>query len=383
MLLASLSLAVVYVPLMAMAQQSCLNTTTNFTLCTTFSFKAQCEAADNPGCCHWCPSRPHAAGVTSGQCLGNHTKCPSPSAAGAEMGVEEQEMAAWMRKLEEYVTHPSGLGTREPDGWWLKTCAGWSALMACGAIFGAGIEESVAFEEDVGILFGSAVSSSVDYERRAVDSLCIWNFTETVPYTAIFRDNLGCTLVEGLTEDELRAQDVGNVAPPPPLRDDIPWPFGELGPPAGGASPPGVDMQCVRDAVADQFADTGANPRGITIVYNDELIFEQYSDVVDKDSRLIGWSATKSVVNALIGVVAGEGNIAVFDRAPVPEWANDDRAQITTDEMLSMTSGTPWGFDPLTTTPCLFDSDGDCAHFCTDPDSFPLESPPGTRGENN
>ena len=39
--------------LVVMAQQPCLNTTTNFTLCTTFSFKAQCEAADNPGCCHW------------------------------------------------------------------------------------------------------------------------------------------------------------------------------------------------------------------------------------------------------------------------------------------------------------------------------------------
>ena len=314
------------------AQQPCQNTTANFTKCATYSFEAQCKAADNPGCCHWCPSSHGGAGAgaRAGQCLGNRTKCPS---AGGTIGAEEHEMAGWMRKLEEYVTHPSGLGTKEPDGWWLKTCAGWSALMACGAIFGAEIEESVAFEEDVGILFGAAVSSSVDYERRAVDSLCIWNFTETVPYTAIFRDNLGCTLVEGLTEAELRAQDVGNVEPPPPLPADVPWPVGELGPPAGGASPPGVDMQCVRDVVAGQFADTGANPRGITIVLADELIFEQYSDVVDKDSRLIGWSATKSVVNALIGIVAGEGDIEVMDPAPVPEWANDDRAQITTDEV--------------------------------------------------
>ena len=65
------------------------------------------------------------------------------------------------------------------------------------------------------------------------------------------------------------------------------------------------------------------------------------------------------------------------------EWQGDDRAQITTDEMLHMTSGTPWGFDPLTTTWCLFDSDGDCAHFCTDPDSFPLDTPPGARYEYN
>ena len=95
-------------------------------------------------------------------------------------------------------------------------------------------------------------------------------------------------------------------------------------------------------------------------VYNDELIFEQYSAVVDKDSRLIGWSATKSVVNALIGVVTGEGNLQVYDPAPVPEWAGDDRAQITTDEMLSMTSGVPWGVDPLTT---VRSNRGPQAHF--------------------
>ena len=51
--------------------------------------------------------------------------------------------------------------------------------------------------------------------------------------------------------------------------------------------------------------------------------------------------------------------------------------------MLSMVSGTPWGFDPLTTTVCLFDSDGDCAHFCTDPESFPLDTPPGAQYEYN
>ena len=156
----------------------------------------------------------------------------------------------------------------------------------------------------------------------------------------------------------------------------LPWPVGEADP--TGVAPPGVDLECIRQASADQFADTDANPRGITVAYREELIFEQYqAGVVDKTSRLIGWSATKSVVNALIGVVAGEGDIDVMGRAPVPEWQGDPRSEITTDEMLSMTSGTPWGFDPLTTTPCLFDSNGDCAGFCTDPESFPLETPPG------
>eukprot|EP01048_Picozoa_sp_COSAG05_P033461 COSAG05_NODE_13432_length_430_cov_1.371601_1_plen_67_part_10 len=60
------------VALTALAQQPCQNTTTNFTLCSTFSFKDQCEAADNPGCCHWCLAG--KSSPASGHCLGNRTK---------------------------------------------------------------------------------------------------------------------------------------------------------------------------------------------------------------------------------------------------------------------------------------------------------------------
>ena len=86
---------------------------------------------------------------------------------------EEQAWRAWAQRVE--------VGAKEPDGWWLKTCAGWSALMLCGAVFGAEIDEPTARAEDVGELFGAAATSVVDYERRAVDTKCAWNFTETVP----------------------------------------------------------------------------------------------------------------------------------------------------------------------------------------------------------
>lgn len=307
------------------------------------------------------------------------------AAAQNGTGVDLEGMQEWASRV--------AAGALQPDGWWLKTCAGWSALMLCGAVFGAGIDETTARAEDVGLLFGSAAESVVDYERRAVDTRCIWNFTETNPYTAIYRDHLGCTLVEGITEADLRAQHTGDVTPPPPLDPTVDWPIGEAGP--TNEVPPGVDMDCVRERVAEQFADLEANPRGITVVFRERLIFEQYQEgVVDKDSRLIGWSATKSVVNGLIGVLQGDGLIQVRDPAPVPEWQGDERAAITTDEMLHMVSGVPWGFDPLTTTWCLFDSEstmggvptglaGDCAAWCTNREDFPLLAEPGTRGEYN
>lgn len=286
--------------------------------------------------------------------------------------LESDEMYRWAQRVQE--------GAAEPDGWWLKTCAGWSALMLCGAVFGAGIDEDIARREDLGELFGSAADSVVDYNRKAVDSTCTWNpfNNPSATYTAIFRDGIGCTLVEGITEKELRAQNTGNQAPPTPLDPTVPWPRGE-GP--APEIPRGVNMECLRKAVDQQFADERANPRAITVVFKESLILEHYAKSVNKDTRLIGWSSTKSVVNGLIGVLVGEGRLNVFSNAPVTEWSSDNRTQITLDEMLHMTSGTPWGFDPLTTTWCLFDSDGDCAHYCAS--EFLLESPPGELWEYN
>ena len=77
----------------------------------------------------------------------NATVTHSASAPEAE----ELAWRAWAQRVEE--------GAKEPDGWWLKTCAGWSALMLCGAVFGAEIDEPTARAEDVGLLFGSATES--------------------------------------------------------------------------------------------------------------------------------------------------------------------------------------------------------------------------------
>ena len=49
--------------------------------------------------------------------------------------------------------------------------------------------------------------------------------------------------------------------------------MGEQGPVA--QAPPGVDMECLRARVEEQFADTGANRRGITVVKDEQLILER------------------------------------------------------------------------------------------------------------
>jgi hypothetical protein len=123
---------------------------------------------------------------------------------------------------------------------------------------------------------------------------------DNTPFKAIYRDGIGCTLVDGMNEGELRAQTLGNVNNPPPRDDSLPWPL-------GGASEPiidetAVDMECTQRVADEQLADGEANPRTITVARRGSLIFEQRAGSVDKDFPLTGWSTVKSLTGALIGI---------------------------------------------------------------------------------
>jgi len=116
----------------------------------------------------------------------------------------------------------------------------------------------------------------------------------------------------------------------------------------------------------------------LAIAYKGQLVFEYYAPGITKETRLLGWSATKSLTQAFIGILVGDGRMDIYKPAEVPEWyenEGDERQNITVDMMLRMTSGTRWVGDIGPTTQCIFWSDCNCAHVCglkplvTDPDT--------------
>ena len=265
---------------------------------------------------------------------------------------------------------------REPETNWLKTCAGWIAQEMCSTVFGSGIPEEVAAREDLAIIGNIGGTYEINYAERSVLGICEINNPNNSTYKSIFRDGIGCTLVESLTEAEIRAQYLGDLTPPPPLDPAVPWPVGEGFFPEN--APAGIDLECVARVSAEQFADDLYNPRGIVVVYKGQLVFEEYAQGITKANRLLGWSATKSVTQSLVGVLAGEGRISVTAPARVSEWyetPGDARQNITVDMMLRMSSGTVWTGDIGPTTQCIFWSDNACAHVCA---LKPLEADPDT-----
>ena len=85
--------------------------------------------------------------------------------------------------------------------------------------------------------------------------------------------------------------------------------------------------------------DSNRNTRAILISQNGEIITEKYSDGLDKKSVLLGWSMTKSVINALMGILVKNDIYKISDNNLFPEWENDDRKDITIDNLLRMSSG--------------------------------------------
>ena len=60
------------------------------------------------------------------------------------------------------------------------------------------------------------------------------------------------------------------------------------------------------------------------------------------DAMLLGWSMTKSILNALIGIRVRQGKMSLDQKALFPEWCErpgDDRCDISILQLLQMSSG--------------------------------------------
>ena len=81
--------------------------------------------------------------------------------------------------------------------------------------------------------------------------------------------------------------------------------------------------------------------RGVVVVYQGRIIAERYRPGFTKDTALISQSMAKSVLNALTGILVGQGKLSLYAPAPVHEWADpkDPRHAITLDNLLRMASG--------------------------------------------
>jgi CubicO group peptidase (beta-lactamase class C family) len=159
---------------------------------------------------------------------------------------------------------------------------------------------------------------------------------------AIYREGLGATLISA-DFDEAKPYLVPKRTKFSP---NLPFPYGHLEP--NDTIFENVNYQKIKQAIAIAFqnnSNDNKKSRSILVVYKDNIIAEKYADGFDKNSLILGWSMTKSITGTYFGILQKEGKLNINQTAPIAEWKNDARKEITIHNLLQMNSGLAWEED--------------------------------------
>ena len=220
--------------------------------------------------------------------------------------------------------------------------SGYSAKYVCSQVFLAGRDPDSVFKKDVKptnplfLLF----SNEVDYALKTVTSkaLGFW-----CPKTAVYREGFGCTLAVDVTREELMKQVEGDIGRQSVMDMNKPWPAGELV--DLSSLPKEVDREklnkVVEEAFNEPFDKSQRNTQAVVIVYKDRIIAEKYAKSFSPFIPMLGWSMSKSVTSALVGILVKAGKLNIKDTSLVASWKSHDdpRSKITLDQLLRMSSG--------------------------------------------
>jgi CubicO group peptidase (beta-lactamase class C family) len=258
----------------------------------------------------------------------------------------------------------------------IRVATGVVAHNVCAETFVSGLDPKTVFAETAdreGLRrLKWALRYDVDRTAKTVDA----SLAGMLGSRAAFHDGFGCVmLLQGSGEPYLLKSDIDALKRPkdPPLLAEI------AGPDLVEPSDPKL-----KAALDHAFEEPAAPPfrrtKAVVVVHDGRVIAERYASGIGIDTPLLGFSMTKSVVNALIGILTQQGNISPSFPAPVAEWrgATDPRREIEVEHLLRMTTGlaldeTNSGFDPSSQMVYLHN---DMAGFAV---KAAMIAPPGTR----
>lgn len=216
---------------------------------------------------------------------------------------------------------------------------GYGAKNLCSCTMVGGRDPQDVIANELGAFPLRLGTFSVDF----TDSSASASVFGTAKRKAIYRKGLGCTLIVEADEQQIRNQ-VVNLATPPRLdQDTVAWPFGDL---ISDTVKAGVNIDRLREVVANAFEEPGEEPlrrtRAILVVYDGQLIAEEYADGFDRHRPQLGWSMAKSLTNAQVGVLVKQGKLSLDQAALMDGWEDDGRNSITLNDLMHMSSGLEW-----------------------------------------
>jgi CubicO group peptidase (beta-lactamase class C family) len=216
---------------------------------------------------------------------------------------------------------------------------GYSAKNLASGIFVAGRTQESMENTDLNFSFIKYNKNKVDLEKKEVTSSFLWHRSR-----AVYIDGFGCSLVNDFTKEEMLGRPYQKVGILPENPDTIPWPAGNL---IADTIPSGVDLNKLNAAISKAFSDTIPHKGtfAVMVVYKGQPIVEKYKAGLSSRNLFLSWSMAKSFTNALTGILVKEGRLDIDKPVGFPEWQNDERRNITINNLMHMNSGLEWNED--------------------------------------
>lgn len=216
---------------------------------------------------------------------------------------------------------------------------GYSAKNMCSCVMVAGRDPEDVRKNELSFSPINLANTEVSME----DSSATSTLFGLAKRKAIFRKGLGCALLVQMSEEEFRAYRPALPKQPSENQDSIAWPNGNLN---ADTLRSDIDLAKISSALDEAFSEPGENKsrrtRAMLIVYDGKIIAERYVEGFNRDSKLIGWSMTKSITNALVGILVKDGKLDLDKPAPVKNWEADDHKNITLNDLMHASSGMDW-----------------------------------------
>ena len=241
----------------------------------------------------------------------------------------------------------------------------------CSATFVAGLDSTQFYNEAIRPKLGpvgALLRYDIDRQRQEVRT----SLAGLVHSRAVYDGPFGCRVLHPGREARFFLGEAGDhqppVSSPPPLTGP-----GIVAPVNAGLS----------EALDHAFAESESGPRRFTkavvVLHRGRVVGERYAPGVTPATPLIGWSMTKSVTNALLGILVRNGTLDMKRPAPIAEWSTpgDPRQPITPDQLLRMVSGIDCGQSLHTAGfKTLFDADTHMEYDMADQSAFAANASP-------
>ena len=225
----------------------------------------------------------------------------------------------------------------------LPVINGYAAHMACSCYYLADRSLDKIQEEDLNFFPMDRVSISQDESSRSFSSTLFGLGKKT----AVYKDDLGCMLLKG--NDDYEVQDLIDSRTKA-FKDSL------YSLPVVADSLLNSEVQDIIQMAFDSTDQFIKKTRAVVVIHKDSLIAEQYAEGIETFTPLLGWSMTKSLANAFIGILVKDGKLSLDDNYKETNW----RDSVALNYLLQMSSGIQWDeiYDEVSlATRTLYDSE--------------------------